>query len=312
MADLCRDCCCQAVRDSYITFRPIDSFATQVRLKNWEEMRLNQFLYMDGEVGKFIRLPQGPDSGVLLYSANGKRRCYFDTSAIVHAKDAPVYIVEPFLPGTKLTDNGLPIFPVYYANDDDGSRKLGADSWLTFTAPTAGRYLVRVTDIRGFSGPDFKYTLLIRKPKPDFKVSIAGKQAKIGVGSGQRLIYTVERIDGFDGAVRIDVAGLPPGVSVSTPTVIEPGHVEARGAINVDSEARAPGKELWDKLTVSATAVIGDQDVTKQVDNLGEIQFTEKPKIIVNLASDSRGRETPAIQELYLTPGSTITALFAC
>ncbi|HIA01540.1 MAG TPA: hypothetical protein EYN66_06460, partial [Myxococcales bacterium] len=192
----------RAVRDSYITFRPIDSTQTQVRLKNWEEMRLNQFLYMRGELGKFLRLPQGPDSGMLFYSVNGKRKCYFDTSATVHAKDELVYIVEPYLPTARLTDNGLPVFPVYYANDDDGDRKHGSDSRLMFTAPTDGSYLVRVTDIRGFGGSTYKYSLMIRDPKPDFNVSIGGKGAKVGVGSGVRLTFTLDRIDAFDGEVR--------------------------------------------------------------------------------------------------------------
>ena len=35
----------QAVRDSYITFRPIDSNSRSCRLFNWEEMDLNQYLY---------------------------------------------------------------------------------------------------------------------------------------------------------------------------------------------------------------------------------------------------------------------------
>ena len=84
---------------------------------------------------------------------NGARRCYFDTSAVDHALNEPVYIVEPYAPGTKLADNGLPVFPLYYANDDDASRKLGRDSRLTFTAPADGDYLVRVADTRGYGGP---------------------------------------------------------------------------------------------------------------------------------------------------------------
>ncbi|MGE0610469.1 MAG: c-type cytochrome domain-containing protein, partial [Pirellulales bacterium] len=75
----------QAVRDSYVTFRGIDSNTADVRLKSLEEMGLNQWVYQQGEVGKIFRMPQGPDSGVQLYTSNGKRRCYFDTSPTVHA-----------------------------------------------------------------------------------------------------------------------------------------------------------------------------------------------------------------------------------
>ncbi|MCA9069821.1 MAG: WD40 repeat domain-containing protein, partial [Planctomycetaceae bacterium] len=123
----------RAVRDSYITFRPIDSTQDQVRVKNWEEMQLNQFLYMGGEVTKLFRMPQGPDSGFQFYKSRGKRRLYFDSSATIHALGDPVYIVEPYVAGSELIDNGLPVFPVYFSNDDDAERKLGTDSLLTFT-----------------------------------------------------------------------------------------------------------------------------------------------------------------------------------
>ena len=152
----------RAVRDSSVTFRGIDSDTTDCRLVNWEEMDLNQYLYLQGEVVRLLRAPQGPDSGFLFYSAHGKRRCYFDTSAAAHAVDEPCYIVEPRPPGAKLGDNGLPVFPLIYANDDDADRKLGTDSRLEFTAPSDGPYLLRVTDTRGFGGPEFVYRLLIR------------------------------------------------------------------------------------------------------------------------------------------------------
>ncbi|MGI8965407.1 MAG: c-type cytochrome domain-containing protein, partial [Limisphaerales bacterium] len=40
----------QAVRDSHITFKAIDSATSDTRVENWEEMDLNQFLYMQGEI----------------------------------------------------------------------------------------------------------------------------------------------------------------------------------------------------------------------------------------------------------------------
>jgi hypothetical protein len=36
-------------------------------VENWEEMELNQLLYLQGEVVKLFRAPQGPDSGFLFY-----------------------------------------------------------------------------------------------------------------------------------------------------------------------------------------------------------------------------------------------------
>ena len=82
-----------------------------------------------------------------------------------HALGEVCYIVEPHQSEASIVPNGLPVFPIPYENDDDSRRKFGADSRLTFTAPESGEYLVRVRDVRGFSGPDYTYKLKIRPQK---------------------------------------------------------------------------------------------------------------------------------------------------
>ncbi|HMJ66318.1 MAG TPA: c-type cytochrome domain-containing protein, partial [Candidatus Binatia bacterium] len=227
----------QAVRNSAVTFKGIDSTTSDVRVENWEEMELNEYLYMQGEVVKLFRAPQGPDSGFLFYKSGSKRRTYFDTSSSAHANEEPCYTVQPHPPGTKVVANGLPTFPIYYANDDDGERKLGTDSRVHFTPPTNGTYLVRVTDTRGLSGDRFVYRLSIREAQPDFKVTLEGTNPTIPVGSGQSFTINVERIDEFDGEVKLEIAGLPPGFNVSTPLVIEAGHSEVKGIIFANADA---------------------------------------------------------------------------
>src|SRR5438105_2971306 len=148
-------------------------------------MELNQFMYLQGEVCRIFRMPQGPDSGFQFYSIQGKRRDYFDTSPIAHALDEPTYIVEPHPPGTKLVPNGLPVFAVNYVSDDDSERKLGTDSRLLFDVPADGGYLVRVTETRGLAGNRFSYRLIVREAKPDFKVSLAGANPVVNAGSGK-------------------------------------------------------------------------------------------------------------------------------
>ena len=58
----------QAVRDTQINFRAIDANASAARLDHYEEMELNQFLYLQGDVMRLFRMPQGPDSDMLFYS----------------------------------------------------------------------------------------------------------------------------------------------------------------------------------------------------------------------------------------------------
>lgn len=288
----------QAVRDSYITFRPIDSQTIDARVKNWEEMDLNEWLYLQGEVCKIFRMPQGPDSGFNFYGTAGKRRSYFDTSATAHALDEPCYIVEPHPPGTELPPNGLPVFPLYYTNDDDGDRKLAGDSRLTFTAPAAGAYLVRVRDVRNQGSDRHAYRLTVRPPRPDFTVTLGGANPTVAAGSGKEFTLSAERIDGFDGDVTVDVAGLPPGFSVAGPLVIQSGHLDAKGVLLADAEAAKPTDEQLAKIEIAARAAVDGATVVKKVNGLGKITLAEKPNLIVRLE--------PA--ELTIAPGTTITA----
>src|SRR5580704_4818742 len=301
-------CLLRAVRDSEITFRPINSVQGGVRLENWREMDLNQFLYMWGEVCRLFRAPRGPDSEYDLYPANGSRRCYFDTSAVDHALGEPVYIVEPYAPGTPLADNGLPVFPVYYSNDDDAARKLGRDSRLTFTAPADGDYLVRVTDTRGYSGADFKYSLTVRRPKPDFAVSLNPRSFKLPAGGGERLIVSLDRIDDFEGEVRVDFAGVPAGYHVTSPLVIEKGLVEARGTINADADAKPTPAGAWKACKVTATVRIGGREVVKQLPPV-EVTLAPPPKLVVRLRSESGSDADGSPEEIVIEPGQSVTAL---
>ena len=252
----------RAVRDSALTFKSIDANANGGRLVNYEEMELNQYLYMNGEVVRLYIAPRGPDSEYNFYSVGGstlpgdangiigKRRSYFDTSPIAHALDEPCYVVEPHAAGEKLPANGLPVFPLYYANDDDALRQLGADSRLIFTAPADGEYLVRVSDTRSFGGERFIYRLVARPAAPDFKVSLLGlANATIPRGAGLGFTARVERIDGFDGPVKVEIAGLPAGLVATTPLVIEAGHTDARGTLYAAPDA--PEGELIEATELS-------------------------------------------------------------
>jgi WD40 repeat protein len=303
----------QAVRNSAITFRGVDSTTTDVRVENWEEMELNEYLYMQGEVVKLFRAPQGPDSGFLFYpSGGGRRRTYFDTSSSAHANEEPCYIVQPQPPGSKLVANGLPVFPLYYANDDDGERKLGTDSRVYFTPPTNGTYLVRVTDTRGLGGERFVYRLSVREAQPDFKVTLGGANPTVPAGSGQSFTVNVDRIDGFEGEIKMDISGLPPGFTASTPLVIEGGHSEARGTILANADAPKPDATNAVASKITATAMIHGKAVTKEVNNFGTIKLGEKPKLFVFLEPYTEGQTNSTANmralELTIAPGQTIPA----
>ena len=299
----------RAVRDSYFTFRGKDSNTSDdFRVHNWEEMELNQYIFSNGEVNRLFMYPRGPDSGFKVYPGRGSRWAYFGTTPNSHALQEPCYIVEPNPPGTKFLPNGLPVFTVNYENDDDGRRKLGKDSFLIFTAPHDGDFLVRVSDTRSFEGEKFKYKLMVRPPRPDFTIKLGGG-SKIGRGSGKEFNVTINRQDGFNGEVRVDISNLPPGISATTPLIIEAGHNRALGTVFAAADSPEFTAEVAKKIKVTATTRIQGEPVTKNVNNFGEIKITKTPKVIVEVLT-AAGQSAPADGPLELTisPGQTVTA----
>jgi hypothetical protein len=307
----------QAVRNTAINFRGVDSVATGMRLDHYEEMELTQYLYMNGDVMRLFRMPQGPDSDMLMFASAGKRRAYFDTTAVAHALDEQGFIVQPQPLGAQLPSTGLPVFTLHYENDDDGERKLGSDSRVHFATPTNGSYFVRVTDTRGQGGDTFAYRLILREARPDFTVTLSGANPTVSPGSGQGFTLNAERIDGFDGEIRVEISGLPPGFSVSTPIVIEAGHTEAKGCVHAAFDAPAPAETNAAQTKVSATAMVNGRPVTKDVNSLGTIKRGGKPKLYVALEPYSESATNhfdPALPpsqplELTIAPGRLVPAL---
>lgn len=306
----------QAVRDSYITFRGIDSNTRDCRVHNWEEMRLNEYLYMGGEIVKLYLAPRGPDSGFAFYPHDGSRRGYFDTTPTSHAVNEPCYSVVPHAVSEPLVPNGLPVFPVYFENDDDGLRQWGADSRLNFTAPADGSYLVRVTDVRSFQGENYKYTLTVRPSRPGFEVALQGGSPTINLGSGKEFAVTVNRVDEFDGEIRVDIKNLPPGFGITTPLIIQAGHNIARGTLNTLPSAKAPTPEQTKAIEITAAATVDGKEVTKPVSGFGEIKLGDAPKILVQVlpmepqtvTASPDPNALPIPQEITIAPGQTITA----
>ena len=201
---------------------------------------------------------------------------------------------------------------LYHENDDDAHRELGKDSRLFFKAPADGEFLVKVKDVRGFQGPDFRYTLTVRARRPDFKVALGGADPKVGAGGAREFKVSAERIDGFEGPIRVDIAGVPPGFRVTTPLVIEAGQLEALGVIAADAGAAAPAAHSARASVVSATARVGDRDVTHPVNNLGNIQLAPRPKLLVTIGPADGGprplgESAHGPLEFAIEPGQTIT-----
>lgn len=313
----------RAVRDSVIEFRGMSSEQRGVRLANWEEMLLNEYVYLSGDVIKLYQQRRGPDADALFYPENGNRMAFFDTTSRAHALGEPAYVVVPYPVGTNLPDNGLPVFTLYYENDDDARRELGKDSRLTFVAPADGTYFVRVSDVRGFQGPDFRYELSVHRPQLDFEVSLTPANLAVSPGSGRPFTVKARRKDHFHGPITVELSRLPPGFTATSPLVIQAGLYETAGAIYAHPDAAAPTEHALKQIQISAQATVYGQVREKPGKGFDQLSLAARPKVrvwLTPLAEDrpeaggtgSLGDENqgvaPALPRLQIRPGGTTAA----
>ncbi|MAS94955.1 MAG: hypothetical protein CMO55_17295 [Verrucomicrobiales bacterium] len=301
----------QAMRDSWLTFRGKDSTTSgDFRVQNWREMELNEFLYVNGEVVKLWHYPRGPDSGFLVYPGFGARHTYFGTTAKAHPVGQPCYIVRALAPGAEPSPNGLPLYRIYYENDDDAERMSGKDSKLTFHAPADGEYRVKIADVRGFGGEGYHYALTIRKPQPDFSVSISQKELKISPGSSSEIMFTAKREDGFRGPIQIRVDGLPHGLVSHGPVTIEGDQYRASIPLSATGDFAGVDEEGMKSLSFTAVAEVGTKELTHNVSGLTKIEKGADAKVMVEIQPEGNSGKVgkDGVLEFIIHPGETIMA----
>src|SRR5438045_620769 len=125
---------------------------------------------------------------------------------------------------------------------------MGSDSRLTFTAPADGSYVVRVSDVRGFSGDRFVYRLTVREAKPDFNVVLEGVNPSIPTNVGRSFTVRADRIDGFEGEIKVNITDIPAGFVISNPLTIEAGHTSATATLYAFADAKDQPTDVRTKL----------------------------------------------------------------
>ncbi len=259
-----------------------------LRFLSWSELRRGDYVYVDRELMRVRELPKGPDEDVQLMAFRGRRFSYEGTSGESHALGRPIYKVELHPPGSTFSPNGLPLFTLYYGNDDGGPF-YGKDSYLEFTAPATGEYLVRLRDSRGAHGPRYAYRLTIAPPEPDFTMSVAPANPNVPRGSRVPVTVFAFRHDGFDGPIEVQLTGLPAGVTASTGTIL-PGHHQVAVTLHAAPDA-APASSPFG---VRGRARAGARTIERAADvsrALAVVSVTETPPL--RIASVS-----PAVIEL--------------
>ncbi len=177
-------------------------------------------------------------------------------------------LIDPFLAG--FDPSGKRVFSA----DDSNGRNIGELRFTTstrdvrweFTSSNDGFYRVQVRDLyfqqRG--EPRFRYRLSVRKPRLDFRLvavpthDVHPDATSVGRGSRAWLDLLAHRADGFDGPIKVEVSGLPPGV-ICEPVVIGPGAGSAPVVFTSDKEAPIGHADL----TITGKATIDGQEVTR-------------------------------------------------
>jgi hypothetical protein len=121
-------------------------------------------------------------------------------------------------------------------NSDDGLLDT-RDSTLLFKAPADGTFTLTVSDLHGRGGQRFVYYLSGEPSGPDFNLYGEYYYAMLAPGSRMLWFAKIERMNGFDGPVEIQIEGLPRGVSLTPATI--PGGMNHCGLI-LSAEPDAP------------------------------------------------------------------------
>jgi hypothetical protein len=279
----------QPVWETSVTLRDHDSAGRGIRIQAWDSLHTGDYVMIGGEVIRVDSLPLSPDNDCVFEGFGGQRTAFFDTSTEAHAIESAVYKVQIQPPGAKLSPNGLPVTHLYYRNDDGGPG-YGKDSLLHFTAPADGDYTVAIRDVQGLGGDQETYRLTIRRPHPDYRLTVAPRNPNVPVGGSIPVTVTAFRTDGFEGPIEVRLEDLPAGLHAAG-GVIGKQQISATLTLTADASAALPGAV---PLKVTGRASVGIQTASPE-DQLKLIALMPRPDLIM----------TAETKEVTLQPGGT-------
>jgi hypothetical protein len=191
-----------------------DSRSEGIRLVSTTGLHENDYLMVGDELDQIAYIPDQPDADVILRGFEGQRFTWLGTSPSLRPLNTTVYKAQILPPDAEFPANGLPVFHLTERNDDGGPG-YGADSRLDFEAPADGDYLVHLKDVRNQGGPGFAYRLTIREATPDFTLVADPDNPNIPLGGSTPMTVSVNRLQGYEGPIEIEVNGLPQGLTAS-------------------------------------------------------------------------------------------------
>ena len=260
--------------------------------KNLEYFPNDYILLNERELIRLEESQRNIDDRSVAQGYLGQRIAFLGTTSQNHPDNAKIHKVRILPPDATPPADGLPSIVLYYRNDDGGPG-FGKDSYLLFTAPHDGHYIAALRDLRNGGGESFAYRLTVRRASPDFRLYYddgfledndgrACGSRNPGVPRGEHAAVTLgaQRIDGFDGKIKVELAQRPAGLRATTGTIrkeeyhctldlsAEPDAPEIQGSpLAVVGRARINGREVAHRardpyeslnvITVTRPAVIG-------------------------------------------------------
>src|SRR6266851_5578419 len=156
------------------------------------------------------------------------------------------------------------------ANNDD---TFGKDAMLVFTPGVDGDYVLRIRDLNSKGGDTAVYYIEADWAKPDFSLRCDPDKAMIGPGSSTAWYVHIARTNGFAGPIKVEVQGLPKGVS-ATPLVIPPTMTQGLVVLTAAPDAPQDAANVQIIGTASIKSSDGKEEtLTRSVTPNEEIYF---------------------------------------
>ncbi len=146
-----------------------------------------------------------------------------------------------------------------------GSPAANRDPVFTYAFKEGGVYYLDVASSGRQFGPEQIYRLTVHEPQPDFGFSLPGAyrghgpldRFRVPKGGKVEIPLQLGGIDDFEGEVKVEVKGLPKGVT-ATPTVVTTK--KGTGKLLLTAAADAPTTDVG--IQIFATEKVGNREVT--------------------------------------------------
>jgi hypothetical protein len=197
------------------------------------------------------------------------------------------------------------------ATNDDAN---GKDAALVFTPPADGDYVIRLRDLNSKGGETAVYYLEADRAVPNFTLRCDPDKAMIGPGGSATWFVHVARISGFTGPVKVEIKGLPQGVSASELT-IPPTMTQGIVVLTADANASHDVADVQIVGTAMAKGIDGkERMLVRRATPQSEIYFPGGGRGVFDVAQQTVSLTDPSDilkvevipKELKLKPGQEV------